>query len=281
MSVQVNLKKLVCLLFLTSLLVNTPTHAQTSELETLFHDVEAMPPGAHEVMDKAEPILEGLKLSSRENVEAALLVIVHAASDSHVSVRRVAAMALMEITWRPDGRALLASQTATLSSMLVDPDIPIRRITGLILSGLHLDATSPIVPRMEDYLSREDAVSTIGGGIAGVLMLSAPDDTASTDAIVRYMGRKDHTMQSRSEMLQSIRVARSHNRDIGKAAATWARGPDEAIDVDAISTLVGMGDVVVSDNQQILSTIAVDAAKSPRVRDAASKALSGKSVTFP
>jgi len=146
---------------------------------------------------------------------------------------------------------------------------------------LKLDASSPLVLRMEDDLSREDAVSTIGGGIAGILMRAFPDDAASTDAIVRYMGRKDHTVQSKSDMLQSIRVAGSHNRDIGKAVAAWAQGPDEAIDVDAISTLLGMGDAVVSDNQQILSTIAVDPAQSPRVRDAATKALSGKSVTFP
>lgn len=112
-------------------------------------------------------------------------------------------------------------------------------------------------------------------------MRAAPDDAASTDAIVRYMGRKDHTVQSRSEMLQSINVAGNHNRDIGKAVAAWAQGPDESIDVNAISTLMRMGDAVISDNQQILSAIAVNPAQSPRVRDAATRALSGKSVTFP
>ncbi len=112
-------------------------------------------------------------------------------------------------------------------------------------------------------------------------MLAVPDDGTSTDAIVRYMGRKDQTMQSRSDMLQSIRFARSHNRDIGKAVAAWVHSPDEAIDVDAISTLIGMGDAVLSDNQQILSTIAVDPSQAPRVRDAATRALSGKSITLP
>ena len=280
-SVQVNLKKLSCLLFLASLLVTTQTHGQASEIEGLFHDVEGMTPGSDEVFAKADPILERLKQSSRENVEAALPIIVHAASDPHVSVRRVAATALLEIAWRPDRQALLAPQTATIASLLVDPDIPIRRVTCYVVMWLKLDASSPLVLRMEDDLSREDAVSTIGGGIAGILMRAFPDDAASTDAIVRYMGRKDHTVQSKSDMLQSIRVAGSHNRDIGKAVAAWAQGPDEAIDVDAISTLFGMGDAVVLDNQQILSTIPVDPAQSPRVRDAATKALSGKSVTFP
>ncbi|WP_047491212.1 hypothetical protein [Terriglobus sp. TAA 43] len=277
-----NLKKqLIGFLFVASLLATTQAHGQTSEIEGLFHDVEAQSMGANEAFDEADPVLERLKQSSRENVEAALPVIVRAASSPHVSVRRVAATALMEITWRSDGRALLAPQTATIASLLVDPDFGIRGMTGYILMSLRPEATSPLVPRMEDYLSREDAVSAIGGGIAGILMEAAPDDAAGIDAIVRYMGRKDHTTQSRSDMLQSIRVAGSQNRDIGRAVAAWAQGPDEAIDVNAISTLLGMGDAVVTDNQQILSTIAVDPAQSPRVRDAATKALSGKSVKFP
>lgn len=146
-----NLKKqLVCLLFVGLSLLTPRAHAQASEIENLFHDVEGMTPGSDEVFAKADPILERLKQSSRENVAAALPVIVHAASDPHVSVRRVAAMALMEITSRSDSRALLASQTATIASLLVDPDIPIRRVTGYILMGLQLDASSPLVPSMEE-----------------------------------------------------------------------------------------------------------------------------------
>ncbi len=150
---QVNLKKqLICFLFVASLLVTTQAHGQTSEIEALFRDVEAMSPGTEEVFEKADPILERLKQSSRENVESALPVIVHAANDPHVSVRRVAAMALLEIAWRLDRKALLAPQTDTIGGLLVDPDIPIRRVTCLIIINMHLDATSPLVSRMEDDL---------------------------------------------------------------------------------------------------------------------------------
>jgi hypothetical protein len=201
-------------------------------------------------------------------------VILQATGNSHVSVRRVAAMALYQITTRPDGQTLLSTETATLAALLIDPDIPIRRVTGLALDNLHLDANSPLVPVLESYLAREDAVSTIGAGVAGLLMKAAPNDAASTSAVVQFMRRKDQTSVSRDSLLISIQVAKSNNRKIGKEVAGYADDPDEQTSVHAIETLQAMGKSAILDNQQSLSRIAADISRTPGVRTAATKALS-------
>jgi hypothetical protein len=249
--------------------------AQTSEMENLLHDFEARAAsGTPGTGEEAEPVLERFPQASKESVAAALPVVLNAANDPHVSVRRVAAMALWEITNRPEGQALLSTETTTFTALLVDPDIPIRRITGMALDNLRLDASSPLVPVLESYLAREDAVSTIGAGVAGLLMKAAPNDTASTNAIVQFMRRKDQTSADRDSLLISIRVAKSPSREIGKEVAAYATDPDEQTSVHAIETLQEMGRSAILDNQQSLSRIAADTSRTLGVRTAATKALS-------
>jgi HEAT repeat protein len=249
-------------------------YAQTKEIENLFRDLEAGTAGGKPgTVDEAEPILERLAQASRESVAGALPVILHAASDPHLAVRRVAASALYEITTRPDGQALLSTETPTFTALLVDPDIPIRRITGMAIDNLRLNASSPLVPVLETYLAREDAVSTIGAGVAGLLMKAAPSKADSTSAVVQFMRRQDHTSKSRDDILQSIQVARSHSREIGKEVAGYADDPDEQTSVHAIETLQGMGKDAILDSQQSLSRIGADTSRTPSVRAAARKAL--------
>jgi hypothetical protein len=267
-------KGLPLLLLIACIAIATRTHAQKSEIGDLFHDLETMDAGTQAVFDKADPVLKRLVQSNEENVAHTLPVILQAASDPHLSVRRVAAMALYQIAGRSDGRTLLSTETTTFSELLVDPDIPIRRITGIALEGLRLDASSPLVPVLESYLAREDAVSTIGAGVVGLLMQAAPDDAASTNAIVQFMRRKDQTPASRSSLLISIRVAKSRSLEISKEVAAYATDSDEPTSVDAIETLQGMGRSAILDNQQALSRIAADTSRTPRVRAAATKALS-------
>ena len=117
-------------------------------------------------------------------------MILNSANDPHVSVRRVAAMALYEITNRPEGQALLLTQTATFGALLVDQDIPIRRVTILAVDNLRLDACSPLLPVLETYLLREDAVSTIGAAVATVLMKTVRNNVGSTNAVVQFMNAR-------------------------------------------------------------------------------------------
>ena len=267
-------KQLLFLLLIVWMAAATQTYAQKSEVESLFHDLEAMDAGTPATFDKADPVLERLVRSNRENVLRALPVIIQATSDPHLSVRRVAAMALYRITTRPDGQALLSAETVTFSALLTDPDIPIRRITGFAIANLRPDANSPLVPVLQSYLARQDAVSTIGAGVATVLMKAAPNDANSTNAVVQYMRRKDQTSASRSILLNAIsNVARSHSREIGKEVASYADDPSEQTSVLAIGTLQSMGKDVVLDSQQSLSRIAADTSRTPSVRAAARKAL--------
>ena len=248
--------------------------AQTSEIENLFRDLEVKAADGITGTDEAEPVLERLARANRESVAGALPVILHATSDPHVSVRRVAASALYQITTRPDGQALLSAQTATFTALLTDPDIPIRRITGLAIGNLHLNASSPLIPVLETYLAREDAVSTIGAGVATLLMVAAPNDAKSTNAVAQYMRRQDQTSASRGVLLNAISaVAKSHSREIGKEVARYADDPDEQTGSLAIGTLQFMGKDVVLDNQESLSRIAANTSRTPSVRDAARKAL--------
>ena len=257
--------------------------AQPGDIGILLREFEARAAaGTTPSYEEAEAAIEAFQQASRETVAATLPIILQETTSQYVAVRRVAAMALYLVTSRPEERELLSTETGTFGALLVDSDIPIRRVTGMALDALHLDDSSPLLPVMAAYLSREDAVSTIGGGIAGLLMKAAPTNAEATDAVVRYMGRKDHTQQSRSEMLQSISVVEMkvkgfNNRGIGRALAKWADDTDEQTSIEAIRTLRGMGMDVVSDNQQTLSAIAVDPRRAQTVRDSATKALSGGS----
>jgi hypothetical protein len=265
--------RLICTLLVILTAIVTPIFAQANDIENLFRDLREKAAAGITSTDEADPVIDRFAQSSKENVAGELPVILDAATDPHASVRGIAALALWKITTRPDGQSLLLAQTATFTALLTDPYIPIRRITGLAIANLRLNDTSPLLTSLESYLTREDATSTIGGGVAGLLMKAAPDNAESNDAIVRYMGRKDHTAVSRSEMLQSIKVTRGQNRELGKAVANWADDPDEQTSVLAIGTLQSMGKDVVLDNQQSLSRIAADTSKRPNVRATARRAL--------
>lgn len=252
----------------------TPTYAQSREAEELFHDFEARAArGTPGTVDEAEPILERFATGSREAVVETLPLIVHAAADPHVSVRRIAALALYKITRRSDGQALLSSENTTLATLLVDPDIPIRRITILAVHNLRLNASSPLLPVLEIFLARNDAVSTIGAGAATVLMEAAPSGTGATNAVVQFMRRPDQTSATRDIMLDAVSYAKSENHEIGTEVARYADDPKEQTSTHAIETLQSMGKNIVRDNQQSLSRIAADANRTPGVREAAKKAL--------
>jgi hypothetical protein len=263
----------ILLMILTAAI--TRAYAQTNEIENLFRDLEAKAAAGIPGTDEADPVLERLARASRESVAGALPLILHEASNPHVSVRRIAALALYEITTRPDGQALLSTETATFTALLTDTDIPIRRISILAVDTLRLDANSPLVPVLETYLARQDAVSTIGAAAATVLMKAAPNDVDSTNAVVQYMRRKDQTSASRDVLLDAIRhVAKSHSREIGKEVARYADDPNEQTSVHAIETLQLMGKSTILDSQHSLSRIAADTSRAPSVRTAATKALS-------
>lgn len=248
--------------------------AQTSDIKKMFHDLEAKAPSGAAALDEADPVLERLSQASKESVSADLPLILREAGNPHYSVRRVAISALFAITMRPDGRALLSRETTTFAMLLTDRDIPIKRMTGLAINNLQLGASSPLVPVLEAYLAREDAVSTIGAGVAGLLMQAAPLRADSTSAVVQFMKRQDQTTRSRLDTLQSIQVAKSSNREIGKEVAAYADDIDEDIGIRAIQVLQGMGKSIVHDNQQSLSRIAADTGKPAGVRAIATKALS-------
>jgi hypothetical protein len=250
--------------------------AQTDEMGNLFRDFEARDAeGTPRDVAEADPALEHLALASRESIVEVLPVILREASNPRRSVRRLAAMALYQITTRPDGQTLLSTETAILTALLIDGDIPIRRVTSLAINNLRIDANSPLVPALESYLAREDAVSTIGAGVATLLMEAAPNDAVSTNAVVQFMRRGDQSSASRDVLLNAIRYpAHSHNREIGKEVAVYADDPDERTSVHAIETLQAMGKSAILDNQQSLSRIASDISRTPGVRTAATKALS-------
>lgn len=104
-------------------------------------------------------------------------------------------------------------------------------------------------------------------------MQAAPGDAASTTAIVHYMERSDQTLESRRDLLQSIRVAGSHNREIGRDVAAYAESPDDGLEVDAVQTLAAMGSAVVSDHRKWLIDVAADERRGLDMRNAARSAL--------
>jgi hypothetical protein len=269
-------KKAIGILLMMLTTAVTRSFAQTNEMASLFSDFEARASsGTPRDVAEATQELERLAQVSRESVTEVLPVILKETSNPHLSVRRLAASALYQITTRPDGQALLSTETATFTALLTDADIPIRRISILAVATLQPNASSSLVPVLETYLARQNAVSTIGAAVATVLMEAAPNDADSTNAVVQYMRRKDQTSASRDVLLDAItNVAKSHSREIGKEVAGYADDPSEQTSVHAIGTLQSMGKDVVLDSQQSLSRIAADTSRTPSVRTAATKALS-------
>lgn len=269
-------KRIFGILLITLVAALNRSFAQTNEMANLFSDFEARASN-EKPRDVAEATqqLERLRQISRASVTEVLPVILKEASNPHLSVRRLAASALYQIATRPDGQALLSTETATFTALLADPDIPIRRISMLAVATLQPKASSPLIPVLEAYLARQDAVLTIGAGAATVLMVAAPNDTDSTNAVVQYMRRQDQTSASRDILMDAItNVAKTRSREIGKEVAAYADDSNEQTSVHAIKTLQSMGKDVVLDNQQSLSRIAADTRRTPNVRTAATKALS-------
>ena len=253
-----------------------PVYAQSGELNSLLLDFKAKATtGAPRDVAEADAALDSLPKSSKESVTAVLPAVLEAASDPHVSVRRLAAMALWEISRRSDSQALLFGELSTLTALLVDNDTPVRRVSMLAVATLRPDANSQIMPFLRNFLAREDAVSTIGPFVATVLLEDAPNDADSIKAVVHFMHRSDQTSESRETLLNGVRYRlRSQNRDVAKEVAAYANCPDEQISGLAIETLQGMGRSNIVDNQQTLSRIAADARRPLNVRRAAAQTLS-------
>ncbi len=270
-------KKAIGILLIMLIITIIRANAQTREMQNLFRDLEEKAQSAESEKtntDEADPVLEQFVKNSGESIAGTLPLILHEANNPHVSVRRIAALALYEITTRPDGQALLSAKTATFTALLTDSDIPIRRISTLAVATLRPGAKSPLVPVLETYLARQDAVSTIGAAVATVLIEAAPNNADSTNAVVQYMRRKDQTSASRDILMDAIvNVAKSHSREIGKEVAGYADDPNEQTSVHAIRTLQWMGKDVLLNSQQDLSRIAADSSIAPNVRTAATKAL--------
>jgi hypothetical protein len=257
----------------------TRSFAQTNEMASLFSDFEARASsGTPRDVAEADQALERLTQVSRESVNEVLPVILKETSNPHLSVRRLAASALYQIATRHDGQALLSTENATFTALLVDTDIPIRRITILSISTLRPNASSPFVPVLEAFLTREDAVSTVGAVVAPVLMEAAPNKADATTAVAQYMRRKDQTSETRDSLLDSIRIVKSNHHEIGaeiaKEVTAYADDSNEQTSVHAIETLQFMGKDAVLDSQQSLSRIAGDSSRAPSVRAAATTALS-------
>jgi len=274
-------KKAIGILLIMLMAAITRANAQTREIQNLFGDLEEKTERAESEKtntDEADPVLEQFIKGSRESVVGTLPLILHETRNPHVSVRRIAALALYEITTRPDGQSLLSTETATFNALLTDTDIPIRRITILSIYTLRPNDSSPLVPVLEAFLTREDAVSTVGGVVAPVLMEAAPNKVDATNAVAQYMRRKDQTSETRDSLLNSIQIVKSNHREIGaeiaKEVTAYADDPNEQTSVHAIGTLQGLGKDAVMDNQQSLSRIAADTSRTPNVRAAATKALS-------
>ena len=249
--------------------------AQSGGVSKMFADLRAKAAADVKGTDNADPVLEGIPNDTKGNVLGELPVILNATTDSYVSVRRIAAMALWEVSRRSDGQVLLSGDTPTFTALLLDPDLPVRRVSMLAVATLRPNIDSPIMPFLKSYLGREDAVVTIGAFVATVLMEAAPHDNDTLHAVVEFMRRPDQTPESQEALLNAIRYrARSQNADLAKEVAAYANSPDEPISILAIETLQGMGQNNVRDNQSQLSRIAADTERPLRVRTAASKALS-------
>ena len=166
--IKITKKRLIGTVLVILTVATTRTHAQNGEMENLFRDFEAKAAnGTPRDVAEAEPALERLAQVSRENIAEVLPVILRETSNPQLSVRRLAASALYQITTRSDGQELLSKETATFATLITDTDIPIRRISMLAIATLRPNASSPFVPVLETYLGRQDAVSTIGAAAPG------------------------------------------------------------------------------------------------------------------
>lgn len=248
--------------------------AQKNEMARYLSSAEAAARRGMPVsFDDAQPTLERFGKADDQSVINALPAITAASVNPDVTVRRLAASALY-MAARTDRRELLDSGTTALTALIIDPDIPVRRMTAIALTNLPLRQNSAIIPRLRDFLSRKDAVNEVGAGYAGLLLRAAPNDALSINAIVLYMQRNDQTIDSRALMLQSIRVAQSHDQSVGRVVAAYSDDANEHLAIDAIQTLQAMGSAVLEANSLHLLRLSTDPNLGPDVRQAAVSALS-------
>ena len=281
--------RLLAILLATFAAGATQAQGRTNEVVDLLKDFEAKAAaGTPRALDnETDDSLERLGKASRSTVLEALPAITRATTSSYVPVRRLAVMDLFGISMRSDARTLLTPETSAVIPLLTDDDLPVRRVALIVADHLRPYTDSPLVPALREFLSREDAVSTIGSGVFWTLLEGAPDDAVSTRALVAYMARKDQTSASRDELLGGIghvvaqNTAAAHsvseNLDIGRAMMPYANDPSERVSLEALQLLRSMSASVRSDNQRFLVQVAADARRSPGVRAAAAKALPGTS----
>lgn len=224
-------------------------------------------------VDDASPTLEQLGRMTYEDTTIALAQLLRFASDPVVLVRRFVGIGLYQTAKRPDSKDLLVAATPVIANLLVDADVPTRRITVLAIYSIRPSVSSPLTSVLINFLDRPDAVATIGAAVAGLLMEDSSDEPFVTTALSKYMERHDQTSASRDQLLQDLTISKRHDTALGHEAALYLNDPSDQTSVLAAGTLRSMGRDVISENSQKLASVANDPARNETLRSAARQAL--------
>ncbi len=113
---------------------------------------------------------------------------------------------LRAIAFRPDGPELLASQSNRLSVMLNDPSHQLSALALSVFQMIGYKQPDSVWPILEAALDNPEVnnKSSIGPGIATILLFMGPHGDAVTEHVVQYMHRTDLTDSQLAETIEGI-----------------------------------------------------------------------------
>lgn len=153
--------------------------------------------------------------------------------------RACAALLLMYISWRPDGAELLASQMGRLTSMLNEPSHLRSSPAAQAFQHIGITRSTVVAPILEAALKQPEVnnATSVGPGIAVILLRMVPHDDEATQDIVEYMRRADLTDNQLISTIVGIESSPvKPDSLIGEVVRCLDR-PDEHVKIRALMTI--------------------------------------------
>jgi HEAT repeat protein len=272
--------RLLCTL---SLSLSAPLFAQTqtppSSLPSLLSEVVSRANSGNNssAFDAVMQLAEAIGKAPLSDIKEVLPEILNAMDDKKPAVRTLALTALVAVENRPsnDALPLLEPELPRIAAHLTDEDHSIRSATTTVLGGFLNKPPDTIFPPLIAYLSRPDAISTVGSSVVFDLVRLGPQRPDVIAAVTAFINRGDQTQSCLINSIDAIAHAASQSEAINLTLLHHLDSPNPAIRIALIRDLpeLELSPATFTTTQSRLRVIASDEKEPEAVRLAASVVL--------
>jgi len=221
--------------------------------------------------DRLLQVVDQIQAMAETTLTAALPDLFAALQSPDDAIAVDAAFALTAVAGRPDSNELLRSHLSEINALLGRSDRRLKATVPTVFLRMQ-PAPREAVPRLANFLTRNDQSSDAKPDAVFALIKLAPNDPAAIAAIRHFIGLP-LDRQTRIDTINAL--GSSHLTDGGllDLLARQLADPDQNVRLAAIQTMNRIGRPAVQHASAALTRLANDPAESLQIRQQAQHAL--------